>query len=88
MINSLSEYKKQPIRLLSCNTGSQTNGFAQNLADKLGVPVMAPNNLLWNYSNKVGNMDVAPRKRTDPSNPDLNQKGEFVVFYPKKKKVK
>ena len=40
---SLAKYLKQdsgyirgPIRLLSCGTGSTQNGFAQNLANKMG----------------------------------------------------
>ena len=40
LIQSKGEYKRgQPIRLLSCSTGSSTSGFAQNLANKLGVIV-------------------------------------------------
>jgi hypothetical protein len=35
--------------LLSCKTGALSNGFAQNLANKLGVPVTAPSNTLWAY---------------------------------------
>lgn len=87
LIKKLQQHNNLPVRLLSCNTGKMQNGFAQNLANKLGVPVMAPNNILWNYSNKKGNMDVAPRLKADPNSPDLSKKGEFVVFYPRKKKV-
>ena len=41
---------KQPIRLLSCSTGVKINGdycFAEELANALGVPVEAPNDLLF-----------------------------------------
>lgn len=34
-----------PIRLVSCSTGQDPDGFAQRLADELGVPVTAPDKL-------------------------------------------
>ncbi|MFD0630429.1 hypothetical protein ACFQ9X_00925 [Catenulispora yoronensis] len=39
---------KRPIRLLACNTGETDDGFAQQLADALGVEVKAPNTMVWN----------------------------------------
>lgn len=48
MIKQNPQYKKgQTIRLLSCSTGSISNGFAQRLANKLGVKVEAPVDVLW-----------------------------------------
>ncbi len=47
----------QPVRLLSCDTGACDAGFAQNLANKMGVPVQAPTELVWAYGN--GSMVVA-----------------------------
>ena len=41
------QYKGQAIRLLSCSTGKLDTGFAQNLANKLNVPVQAPTCLLY-----------------------------------------
>ena len=41
----------QPVRMLSCSTGKGVGSFAQNLANKLGVPVSAPNDLLWAYGD-------------------------------------
>lgn len=35
--------KSKSVRLLSCNTGSLKNGFAQHLANALGKKVYAPN---------------------------------------------
>lgn len=40
-IQGLPEYYGQPIRLLACNAGACPTGLAQNLANKLGVPVQA-----------------------------------------------
>lgn len=42
-------YTGTSIRLLSCSTGSQTAGFAQNLANKMNIVVEAPTKLVWAY---------------------------------------
>lgn len=53
-------YHGQPVRLLSCSTGLSTDGsycFAEELANALGVPVRAPNDVLiiWrDGSLKIG----------------------------------
>ena len=81
LIKSKGEYKRgQPIRLLSCNTGASTSGFAQNLANKLGVVVEAPTKLVWAYPN--GKYIVAARMKNNPQLPDLNNRGKFKKFYP------
>lgn len=74
------QYKRKGVRLLSCDTGSSSSGFAQNLANKLGVPVYAPNKLLW--SDSKGNYRVAGRSITNPRYPSSTDIGEFIVFYP------
>jgi filamentous hemagglutinin len=85
LIQSKGEYKRgQPIRLLSCSTGSSTSGFAQNLANKLGVIVEAPTKLVWAYPN--GKYIVADRRKDNPHLPDLSSKGVFKKFYPGGKK--
>lgn len=61
----------QAIRLLSCNTGSLDNGFAQNLANRLNVDVSAPTNYLWAEPN--GNYYVAGMN--DLRLPDMNDVG-------------
>ncbi|WP_221733461.1 hypothetical protein [Pseudomonas baetica] len=62
-------------------------GFAQNLANKMGVPVKAPTNLVW--ANPNGMMVVAPRASSSPSSPlfnhpDMANQGTFKVFNPGK----
>lgn len=50
-------YKGEKIRLLSCSTGSTEEGFAQQLANALGVEVEAPTDVLLIYPDgkvKVG----------------------------------
>lgn len=71
--------KKQPgfknaksVRLLSCSTGSNPEGFAQHLANALGKPVYAPNNTI--YSHSSGKYWIA--------NIDSKTKGEFIKFNP------
>ena len=80
MIQKNPQYKKQGIRLLSCNTGSLANGFAQNLANKLGVIVYALNKLCWSDAN--GNYMVASRSVTNPKRPSTTDIGKFIAFYP------
>ncbi|HEX6359384.1 hypothetical protein [Actinophytocola sp.] len=42
LIEMDGKWSGQPIRLLACETGKQDNGFAKQLADRLGVRVKAP----------------------------------------------
>ncbi|WP_028602273.1 hemagglutinin repeat-containing protein [Ottowia thiooxydans] len=78
---SLSAYiKKQPdyngdaIRLASCQTGACDTGFAQNLANKMGVPVMAPTDTLFVFPN--GKAVIGPNQYTNS--------GVWKIFYPGK----
>ena len=80
MIKRNPQYKRKGVRLLSCNTGSSPSGFAQNLANKLGIPVSAPNKLFW--SDAYGNHIVASRSQINPKLPSSSDRGEFVTFYP------
>ena len=73
--------KGKAIRLLSCNTGKITSGFAQNLANKLNVPVKAPTDYLWVLPN--GNYFVAGGKIVNGILiADTTKKGKFKTFYP------
>lgn len=62
--------KAKSIRLFSCNTGSTTNGFAQNLANALGKPVYAPNMTI--YVNNRGNYWIS----------NGLSRGKFIKFIP------
>ena len=85
LITAKADYTPgQPIRLLSCNTGTSTSGFAQNLANKLNVVVEAPTKLVWAYPN--GKFIVAGRRKDNPQLPDLSDRGTFKKFYPGGKK--
>ena len=83
LIQSSPSYNGQNIRLLSCSTGYNQNGFAQNLANKLGVTVSAPSDLLW--CRPDGTFFVAAGKTNSLGNlvPDLSKPlGGFIDFMP------
>lgn len=72
-------YKKgMSIRLLSCNTGKDPYGFAQNLANKLNVKVIAPSSYYWAYPNGMHlSADMKENGQIDRSRP-----GKMITFYP------
>ncbi len=71
LIKKQAGFKKaKSIRLLSCNTGAEKNGFAQHLANALGKPVSAPNMTIYVYQNGVYWIG------------DNGIKGDFKTFYP------
>jgi filamentous hemagglutinin len=62
-ISSNPNYSQgQSVRLLSCSTGANPNGFARQLSDLLGAPVHAPTDTLWALPN--GNMVIGPDEFT------------------------
>ena len=75
-----NNYRKNDIRLLSCETGMGVNSFAQHLANKMNVTVWAPNYLVW--ALPTGKYFVAPRSKNNPKYPDSVIRGKFYPFYP------
>lgn len=73
-IKNTEKEKVKAIRLISCNTGKLDNGFAQNLANKMHVPVKAPNDIIWAHSD--GKLTIGPNAYTNT--------GKWRLFYPKK----
>ena len=69
-------YNGTAIRLISCSTGKQNKGVAQNLANKLGVLVKAPNKTL--YIKQNGDMYIG-------DNP-FDNSGKWEKFYPQKRR--
>jgi hypothetical protein len=85
LISRLPNYRKgQAIRLLSCNTGADDAGFAQNLANKLNVVVYAPAKTLWAWPD--GSHLIADKSARGGPNgqsiPDMNSLGTFRKFVP------
>ncbi|MGN6634114.1 MAG: putative T7SS-secreted protein [Oryzihumus sp.] len=67
------DYDGGPVRLLSCFTGSSPTGIAQQLADQLGVNVVAPSSKLWMWD--TGRMAIGLEW-------ELND-GEWLTFTPR-----
>ncbi len=81
LITNDANYTGGPIRLLSCNTGCRSDGFAQNLANRLGVEVTAPDNTLWYWPN--GSSAIAPPRNTATGvGPNMSQPGSWQTFQP------
>lgn len=72
MLKHDSGYPGGNIRLISCSTGKSLSGFAQNLANKMHVKVIAPSDTLWVYPNGKTIIGPSPRKNT----------GTWKTFYP------
>jgi hypothetical protein len=73
-------HKDRVTVLFSCHGGGE--GFAQNLANALGSPVLAPNKILWAFG-KEGKFVVAGEQGVGKlSKPDLADVGQFRMFYP------
>lgn len=70
-----NDYNREPIRLLSCNTGKIVNGscVAQELADFLQVEVIAPNDVL--VTDERGLLIVGKGR--------FGSTGKFKHFYPR-----
>ena len=68
------DYNGESIRLLSCSTGKDENGFAQRLANELNVEVEAPNDIIWARSDKTYTIGPNRYKNT----------GEMKKFTPRK----
>lgn len=75
--------KGQPVRLLSCNTGNGERSFAQNLANKLNVPVIAPTK--YSFVTYSGKHFVAGSKDNGKT-VDYSDIGEYKTFYPIRRK--
>lgn len=78
LIKSLPNYHGQDVRLMSCNTGADPNGFAQHLANKLNVNVYAPNDFLWGLEDGTHYVAAA----LSPNQPNLYKLGKFIKFTP------
>jgi RHS repeat-associated protein len=65
-------YAGGPIRLISCSTGSQWGGAAQQLADELGVEVRAPTHLAWTHPD--GSLTIGPSR--------FSRVGRWISFSP------
>ena len=84
-IHNSQEFCGKPIRLISCQTGADSNGIAQQIADILQVDVMAPTEIV--NVNSLGEMFLSNNKYLAEMwdlGEDVVQTGEWKIFDPKK----
>ncbi len=75
-----ADYHDQPIRLVSCWVGLIANGFAQQLADLAGVPVLAATAKIHVCDKELVFYD--PRKFGEPvRQSDLGPK-QWIIYHP------
>ena len=72
MLENDPSYVGGDIRLVSCNAGACNATAAQNLADKMGVNVLAPSDTVWAWPN--GDLTIGPDQFTS--------NGRWVPFSP------
>jgi len=80
-----TSWNGEPVRLFSCNTGELSKGFAQELADQLGVEVTAPTAPVWSLRNERGEVlsPVVSEKDPTTGGPKYPQTGDWISFWPK-----
>lgn len=78
-----------PVYLFACETGKGPHSFAQDLADELRVPVIAPTEMLWRKRNG-GYLVSGSRRKTlggfipyGEASPDPEAPGEMKTFLPR-----
>ncbi|NET62609.1 MAG: hypothetical protein F6K47_42915, partial [Symploca sp. SIO2E6] len=88
IIKNQPGYNGQNVRLFACNTGNCANGFAQQLANRLRVDVIAPTKILWaDSSGRITIAEELPRNPNVPRNRavpriDMSRLGTWKVFKP------
>jgi hypothetical protein len=75
-------YDGGPIRLFSCTTGAEDDGFAQQFADRMEVDVTAPTMAAWTNANGE-NWVGEPTAFDVYENPTEWEYGEWRVFHPR-----
>ncbi len=83
LIRADPQWQNRSVRLLSCETGQGSDPFAQQLANELGVPVWAPNEIAWTDEDGVV---VVATEVTDPDTGEVDAKdppdGDWILFEP------
>ncbi|WP_228564004.1 DUF4347 domain-containing protein [Catenulispora rubra] len=74
----------RPIRLIACSTGEHDNGFAQQLADLLGVEVKAPNTVVWGVGHGKPYASTLVRRPDGTYRPVKEADGAYRVFTPRR----
>lgn len=91
IIRNSKSFHGRPIRLLSCQTGANKDGIAQQIADELNVEVLAPSETLFVDIN--GEMFITDKEELAEiwnissleERQKIRQTGEWIPFKPKKR---
>lgn len=83
MILSNPDYRGGPIRLLACSTGKHPDGAAQQLANYLGVEVLAPNKDLYIFDDGTYNLASSEWESKMIKKGELRETGKWIPFIPK-----
>ena len=78
LIRGKVENGKTPGWLKACDTGEDPEGFAQQLANSLGVTVFAPTTNVWINNEGV----VGPFGKNSDGSLNLSDPGRYTQFYP------
>ncbi|NUP48786.1 MAG: DUF4347 domain-containing protein, partial [Catenulispora sp.] len=73
----------RPIRMIACNTGEHDEGFAQQLADHLGVAVKAPNTVVWGSAHGKPYATTMVYRADGTLRPIKELDGAYRVFTPR-----
>lgn len=85
IIRKDASFRDKKIRLLSCNTGSSATGFAQQLANELGVDVLAPTETLWiNDNGELFVSNSITLAEMWSNGEKVHETGKWVLFLPEK----
>lgn len=84
-IANATSYMGKDIRLMACNTGSKNDGFAQQLANIMGVKVLAPTEAIWiNSYGKIFISDYDVLAQMWYEGKEVNETGTWREFLPQK----
>lgn len=84
MIRNSAEFNGQNVRLISCQTGAGDNCIAQQIANELGVEVMAPSEIV--NINSDGEMFLSNNgfiAEMWDNGEDVVETGKWIVFKPR-----
>ena len=86
VVRQSTEWSGQPIRLFSCDTGRNAGGFAQKLANELGVPVRAPTTPVWSVGGRgtpiVSDVEWKQVGGQWRAQPEIPPNGKWLIFNP------
>jgi hypothetical protein len=81
LIRADPNWHGEPIRLLACETGQNANGFAQQLADHLGVTVHAPSDFVGLDADGLY-VSITELDENGIPRPVMPATGKFYAFEP------